>query len=440
MNNFTAGGTLSTATTTIATPITTYTFTPQTNSGSRNWWGIASSSDGTKLVAIVTNEYIYTSTDSGITWTAQATDATRDWYGVASSSDGTKIFAIVSNEYIYTGLSVATATGLSLYTSSLGVGYASTPYAAQLPYMISSQSALVSSLSTVQLASYGITSISTTMAIGMSSLGPGLDVAGLAKVNGSLYAFQTISSQKTYASSITGFFYGNALGLSNFGLQSTISTSRLLISSISTLNTSTNLFMGSSGSMVASLTLASTLYFQGNPFLQSQSTATINSSGTTQLQAYSQNLLQLNNSIFISSGFVGVNTSTPKYSLHVEKTLGVGGIAGASFEYRSVQYDTLIMSTLIDGTNAFVTSGLLEMSNLLIDSTIDNNTYYVTTFAGSGTASLTDGQGTRASFNQPLGIAVDSAFNVYVSDTFNHSIRKITPSGLVTTVAGNGTS
>lgn len=372
-----------------------------------------------------------TVTVSGIAWLSS--------YSLPSAATVNQI-NVVSSLIAQGVLSTATTASplIPLYTSSLGIGYASTPYSVQLPYMISSQSVLVSSLSTMKVASYGSTWISTTMAIGMSSLGPGLDVAGLAKVNGSLYAFQTISSQKTYASSITGFFYGNALGLSNFGLQSSISTSRLFISSLSTMNTSTNLFMGSSGSMVASLTLASTLYFQDNPFLQSQSTATTKSSATNQIQSYSHGLLQLNNSIFISSGFVGVNTSTPKYSLHIEKTLGVGGIAGASFEYRSVRYDTLVMSTLIDGTNAFINSGLIEMSNLLIDSTIDNNTYYVTTLAGSGSTDFKDGQGIAASFNQPLGIAVDSAFNVYVSDTFNHSIRKITPSGLVTTIAGNG--
>ncbi|MBL7817665.1 MAG: T9SS type A sorting domain-containing protein [Saprospiraceae bacterium] len=64
----------------------------------------------------------------------------------------------------------------------------------------------------------------------------------------------------------------------------------------------------------------------------------------------------------------------------------------------------------------------------------------VTTLAGSGTASSTDGTGTAASFNGPSGVAVDAAGLVYVIDFSGHKIRRITPAGLVTTIAGSGTA
>lgn len=61
----------------------------------------------------------------------------------------------------------------------------------------------------------------------------------------------------------------------------------------------------------------------------------------------------------------------------------------------------------------------------------------VTTLAGSpGVVGSADGTGASATFSLPTGVAVDSSGNVYVSDAVNQTIRKITPAGVVTTVAG----
>jgi len=63
----------------------------------------------------------------------------------------------------------------------------------------------------------------------------------------------------------------------------------------------------------------------------------------------------------------------------------------------------------------------------------------VTTYAGTGTPGATDGPAASATFNEPWGVSCDSLGNVYIADTKNYKIRKISPNGQVTTVAGIGT-
>jgi len=61
----------------------------------------------------------------------------------------------------------------------------------------------------------------------------------------------------------------------------------------------------------------------------------------------------------------------------------------------------------------------------------------LSTLAGvNGTPGAADGQGATARFNAPFGIAVDLDGNVYVADQGNSTIRKITPDGMVSTIAG----
>ena len=78
------------------------TWTEQTAAGSRNWTSIASSSDGSKLAAVVLGGSLYASSDSGATWTERTTAGSRNWRSIASSSDGSKLAAVVSGGSIYT--------------------------------------------------------------------------------------------------------------------------------------------------------------------------------------------------------------------------------------------------------------------------------------------------------------------------------------------------
>jgi sugar lactone lactonase YvrE len=66
----------------------------------------------------------------------------------------------------------------------------------------------------------------------------------------------------------------------------------------------------------------------------------------------------------------------------------------------------------------------------------------ISTVAGNGMKGFggDGGPATNAQMYQPRGVAVDSAFNIYIADSFNSRVRKVTPSGVITTVAGNGTA
>ncbi len=66
----------------------------------------------------------------------------------------------------------------------------------------------------------------------------------------------------------------------------------------------------------------------------------------------------------------------------------------------------------------------------------------ITTVAGNGTAGSggDGGPATSATLNNPLGVSVDSAGNLYIADTYNHKIREVNSTGTIATLAGNGTT
>ncbi len=108
-----------------------------------------------------------------------------------------------------------------------------------------------------------------------------------------------------------------------------------------------------------------------------------------------------------------------------------GALADAQF---SVPWDIVIDSN----GDLFIT----DTNNHRIRK-IDVSTGQVSTFAGTGSTGVTqggflNGPADQAQFRLPRGIAIDANDNLYIADTGNHRIRKITPDGTVTTLAGTG--
>jgi sugar lactone lactonase YvrE len=84
---------------------------------------------------------------------------------------------------------------------------------------------------------------------------------------------------------------------------------------------------------------------------------------------------------------------------------------------------------------------IAETGNSMVRELV-NSTGLVNFFAGTGTEGYSGGgvAATAAELNDPFGVAKDSAGNVYVADTFNCLVRKVSPSGIITTFAGTVTS
>jgi streptogramin lyase len=118
----------------------------------------------------------------------------------------------------------------------------------------------------------------------------------------------------------------------------------------------------------------------------------------------------------------------------VSTVAGKAGVPGAKDGVDTAARFDLPESLAVDVSgNIYV----VDNGNNLIRKITSDGT--VSTLAGSGSAGKADGNGAQASFNSPFGIAVDAAGNIYVADAGNNEIRKITPSGTVSTIAGNGT-
>jgi len=106
-----------------------------------------------------------------------------------------------------------------------------------------------------------------------------------------------------------------------------------------------------------------------------------------------------------------------------------------------------ILTTFAGGDDSFNTPSGIAIDNggnIYVADTSNNRIRKITaegvvsTVAGTGTAGYLDGPANAAKFDGPIGVAVDASDNIYVADTYNDRIRKISAEGQVSTVAGAG--
>lgn len=113
-------------------------------------------------------------------------------------------------------------------------------------------------------------------------------------------------------------------------------------------------------------------------------------------------------------------------------TAGLVNGPGATAQFRGT-WDVALNST---ETFLYVA----DAANHVIRQISTTPPFNVTTLAGNGASGFVDGVGAAAQFNFLFGLALDITDNIYVADTFNHSVRRVTPAGVVSTLAGTGAS
>jgi sugar lactone lactonase YvrE len=101
-----------------------------------------------------------------------------------------------------------------------------------------------------------------------------------------------------------------------------------------------------------------------------------------------------------------------------------GAGAAAQFNYPE--------GVAVDGEGSII---ITDMGNHCVRKITPDGT--VSTLAGSGRGGFADGTGAAAQFNGPIGVAVDGEGNIIIADEGNHRVRKITPDGTVSTLAGS---
>lgn len=113
---------------------------------------------------------------------------------------------------------------------------------------------------------------------------------------------------------------------------------------------------------------------------------------------------------------------------------GFGGFAGDGLTAKSAQLNAPLGVAVDASGNLYIAD---TGNNRIRKVNVSNN--LIGTLAGSSTGFAGDnGPALQAKLNRPIGVAVDAAGNVYIGDSLNARVRKVTTAGVIVTIAGNG--
>ena len=176
-----------------------------TVTGSLYWTSVASSADGTKLVAVAKGGQIYTSTNSGSSWQQRTNNASLPWNNVASSSDGSRLVAVLGNGSIYISTDSGVTWTLNSMTTASGSFVASS----------SDGNRLVAAYGSTTVSGNIYTSTDSGASWAMAGNAPSAEWLGVASSSdGSLLAAVVyggkiyVSSQASTTTGTAGYLFG----------------------------------------------------------------------------------------------------------------------------------------------------------------------------------------------------------------------------------------